>query len=357
MTRISKDIEEIQHIAKETRIFLKKGRFSDVRKNLEKIIALDIDEIRALEDEHGTKAVLQACFTLLNDAKHALITLSGKDFLPEIVVLVDKIMKLEEYEVELLQEEEKQNNVLYRFWVRYVYNFKLYHTTSSLIANEIKNYGFIPDRRHGIWRYITEAANLLDDFCHGLYSIRKHYTERINAEPIIYFTSDIRYSTAFKVPETVLLVIKVLSGTILPHLQKIIETNGNYSAFHAFTGQGGMPENWYKELDFAEVQRLYKKLDLIYRVLVQFEKHSNPVTFYVFARDLVQLKLNKLRTISNVWDNALVSFDGFKILWNNVRDKKVPTTDDEAQKWLFNVYGSYEWVITRPVPAKYVHLA
>lgn len=94
-------IEEIEILKKHTREALealKTGEFDKVKEELQKIIVLDIDELKRLHKDHGPKIVVRECRRVFEDAKKALHLIGHPKYGHIVSKLIAKIYYLLEYE-------------------------------------------------------------------------------------------------------------------------------------------------------------------------------------------------------------------------------------------------------------------
>jgi hypothetical protein len=144
MGNITKDIGNMIVLAQKAYAHVKKNKINKARRELKKIIRIDIDELTRLQKEQGDKKIIEECGIVFNDAKKALRDLDSLELFDEAKQLIDEIIKLEGHEASEISEDEKILNRLYQFWYDNIYNSVFYHGTNSIALERIKVYGLSP---------------------------------------------------------------------------------------------------------------------------------------------------------------------------------------------------------------------
>jgi hypothetical protein len=149
--KIIRDVRKILMLARLAHTHLQKNKIPKAKKELARIIKLDMDEMSRLQKEHGDQRLLEECSAVFRDAKKAIRELDSTRLSDEAKKLVDEIVKLEEHELLEIEEEEKEENQLYRYWSTELHAKEVYHGTSSLSLPQMKRYGIAPTMRPAFW--------------------------------------------------------------------------------------------------------------------------------------------------------------------------------------------------------------
>ncbi len=143
LNRIVRDVKKILVLAKSAHDHLEKNQIRKARRELERVMSYDADEITRLhgEDEGMAHQLFHECGVVLKDAKQALRDLDSTELFDKAKELVDEIVKLEGHELIELEEVEHRENELYEFWYSEIKDREIYHGTSTLYYEHIKKYG------------------------------------------------------------------------------------------------------------------------------------------------------------------------------------------------------------------------
>ena len=110
MSSLLKEIEELKHHTELALKRLEEREFELVRKELEKILVIDLVELRKLHKEGGSQLVLKRCEEVLKNAKEALYTVNhlNWELVQGIITKIYHILNHEEAEEMEFEKEEEQ---------------------------------------------------------------------------------------------------------------------------------------------------------------------------------------------------------------------------------------------------------
>lgn len=160
MEKILKEIEELKLHAKSALKTLAEKEYDSVREELQKILRIDIRELRELHSKGGSQAVIEECKEVLRDAKKALYTLkqSKWEFLHGLIIQIYYILNHEEAEEIKFEKEEDQ---LYNIWERYYKHCVIYHGMSTIGLGRARRYGLVPSMKPWDQHDFDEASRIL----------------------------------------------------------------------------------------------------------------------------------------------------------------------------------------------------
>ena len=148
-------IERIISLAQKVHADLESNNIEKAKNELTKIIQLDIQEIRKIE-QLGDQVVLRACYVVINDAKQILKSSlftkgslhdkEGKYFdnsvrdkiLQNINQLLQEIIQIEQNEVLKLKEDQEKLTLIEKEWNEIINTRVVFHGTNSVAIPKIK---------------------------------------------------------------------------------------------------------------------------------------------------------------------------------------------------------------------------
>ncbi len=109
---VVEDIEQLKQYSQLALRDLSEGRFDRLREELERIVSLDITELRKLLSEHGNKRVIQECSEVLKSSRTALSEAYSRKALgrADVEHIQDVLEKIHYLLVEEEDEELKETN-------------------------------------------------------------------------------------------------------------------------------------------------------------------------------------------------------------------------------------------------------
>jgi hypothetical protein len=162
--RIIRDIESIIYLARDVDSHLGKHEIKRARKEIKRIIELDLDEIRRIKDELGDQHILREFYIVLNDAKQLIddhyFATGGfyddkidydqkKSVVSSIKKLLSEIIRIEAHEISEIKEDREKIKLIKKTWEQNINSRVVFHGTSSAALSKIKRYGLVPGMR--IW--------------------------------------------------------------------------------------------------------------------------------------------------------------------------------------------------------------
>lgn len=144
MSKILRDVERIIILARKVHAHLTKNKIRTARREIKRIIDLNIDELTKLQKKHGEKKVIEECGIVLKDAKNALRSIEIDNNSEEARQIIDEVINLEGAElIEVTKEEEKLNGI-YSYWKNTVRNKKFTMVLLVYLSHKLKNMGCLP---------------------------------------------------------------------------------------------------------------------------------------------------------------------------------------------------------------------
>jgi len=147
MSKVLRDIKSIRKLAINVHVNLERGNVRKARREIQRIIALDEDELTRLQKGHGDEKLLAECGIVLNNAKKALRDLDSFEGIEAAERLIDQIIAIERHELQKIKRVQEIEKEHYEIWQNYLYNGLFYQGTCSVNLNQIKTYGLSPSMR------------------------------------------------------------------------------------------------------------------------------------------------------------------------------------------------------------------
>lgn len=145
--KVIRDIERILLLALKTLTYLQRRKIHTAKRELRKILKLDLDELSRLQKQSGNERLLNECRIVFEDAKKALRNLNSAELFEDAKKMVDEIVKLEGHELMEKKDEKKKEDMLYEYWYRDIKSTYLYHGSTAIVTEKVRKYGLTPNLR------------------------------------------------------------------------------------------------------------------------------------------------------------------------------------------------------------------
>ncbi len=229
------DIKKILLLSQKVLIHLERENIPRAKRELRRIIKLDLDELTRLQKIEGDKKLLEECTVIFKDAKRALMDLNSLQLFEEAKTLVSEIATLEGHELIEFQESEKKENQLYEFWHREIYSLKLYHYTSQINAQHLLMKGFKPGDKPVGWDILMEAWDLVDSIewipeGPQFYTILDFKENYLRTRKGLHVSPYKVYNPHAQTSESLYFFTKTLHEKV-ESMETVLRTGGNFESF------------------------------------------------------------------------------------------------------------------------------